>query len=58
MLAGEIRYQPPITSVPQVPSEASCSLVVLLRSEISTLTRSSVSLAVPLKVRRPPGATV
>ena len=55
---GEMRYQPWITSVPQVPSEASCSLVVLLRSEISTLARSSVSLAVPLKVRRPPGVTV
>ena len=58
MPGGETRYQPPITSVPQVPSEASCSLVVVLRSEISTLARSSVSLAVPLKVRRPPGVTV
>jgi hypothetical protein len=58
MLDGEIRYQPWTTSVPQVPSEASCSLVVLLRSEISTLTRSSVSLAVPLKVTGEPGVTV
>ena len=38
-MAGEMRYQPAITSVPQVPSEASCSLVVLLRREISTLTQ-------------------
>ena len=58
MLDGEIRYQPWTTSVPQVPSEASCSRVVLLRSEISTLTRSSVSLAVPLKVSGEPGVTV
>ena len=58
MLVGEIRYQSWTTSVPQLPSAASCSRVVLLRSEISTLTRSSVSLAVPLKVSRPPGVTV
>src|SRR5688500_13244688 len=58
MLLWEIRYQPWMTSVPQLPSAASCSLVVLLRREISTLTRSSVSLAVPLKVSRPPGVTV
>src|SRR5919106_408116 len=58
MFCGEIRYQPWTTSVPQVPSVASCSLVVLLRSEISTLARSSSSLAVPLKVSWPPGATV
>ena len=32
--------------------------MVLLRSEISTLTRSSVSLAVPMKVTGEPGATV
>src|SRR4029453_4043400 len=56
--AGEMRYQPWITSVPQVPSEASCSLVVVLRSEISTLARSSVSLAGPLKGGGPPGVKV
>jgi hypothetical protein len=44
--------------VPQLPSEASCSLVVVLRRVISTLARLSSSLAVPLKVRVPPGATV
>jgi hypothetical protein len=58
MFCGEMRYQPWTTSVPQVPSEASCSLVVLLRSEISTLARLASSLAVPLKVMGLPGATV
>jgi|SRR5215218_10688729 len=58
MFCGETRYHPWTTSVPQVPSEASCSLVVLLRREISTLARSSSSLAGPPKVSWPPGATV
>src|SRR6266508_1744464 len=51
MFCGETRYNPATTSVPQVPSEASCSLVVLLRRVISTLAR-------PLKVSCPPGATL
>ena len=56
-LSGETRNQPWIASTPQVPSEARFSLVVLLRSEISTLLRDSSSLADPEKVIGPPGAT-
>ena len=44
--------------MPQVPSEARFSLVVVLRSEISTLCRSSSSLAVPENVIGLPGVTV
>src|SRR5215218_3199860 len=58
MSCGETRYQSWITSTPQEPSAASCSLVVLLRREISTWCRLASSLAGPLKVRVPPGGTV
>ena len=43
--------------MPQLPSAASCSRVVALRSEISTLARSSSSLALPENFKAPPGAT-
>src|ERR671934_2024438 len=58
MFCGEMRYHPATTSAPQEPSAASCCLVAVLRSEISTVARSSSSLAAPLKVSGPPGATV
>jgi hypothetical protein len=47
MFDGEIRYDPAIASGPQVPSEASCSLVVVLRRVISTVARLASSFAVP-----------
>ena len=37
-----MRYQSAITSVPQVPSEARFSLVVVLRREISTFVEALV----------------
>ena len=52
-----MRCQPWTTSVPQLPSAASCSLVVVLRREISTVAGLSSSLALPANFKAPPGAT-
>ena len=58
MLAGEMRYQPAIASMPQVPSEARFSRVELLSSEISIDLRLRSSVGRAREGDRRPGATV